>query len=52
MKDLIKKGFVRKNNDGSVAPNVESLVEEELEGYDTSEKMIEQTQQKVMSRLA
>ncbi|QLD84693.1 hypothetical protein HWV23_02840 [Natronomonas halophila] len=52
MADLIDAGFVRKNNDGSVAPNVRGLVEDELADYNVDEATIEETYQEVLAQLA
>ena len=52
MSELIDKGFVRKNNDGSIAPNVRGRVEDELGGYDVDDATIEETYEQVLAELA
>lgn len=52
MGDLIDAGFVRKNKNGSVAPNVRGLVEDELSGYDVDEATIDDTYERVLTKLA
>lgn len=52
MSEVIEKGFVRKNNDGSIAPNVRGRVEEELGTYDVDEATIDETYEQVMAELA
>lgn len=52
MSEVIDQGFVRKNNDGSIAPNVRGRVEEELGNYDVDEATIDETYEQVMAELA
>lgn len=52
MSELIDLGLVRKNKDGSIAPNVRGLIEDELSQYDADESTIEETYQQVLSQLA
>jgi len=52
MSELIDQGFVRKNNDGSIAPNVRGRVEDELGNYDVDDATIEETYQQVLAELA
>jgi len=52
MSEVIDQGFVRKNNDGSIAPNVRGRVEDELGNYDVDEATIDETYEQVMAELA
>ncbi|QBI90059.1 uncharacterized protein ChaoS9_270 [Halobacterium phage ChaoS9] len=52
MSEVIDQGFVRKNKDGSIAPNVRGRVEDELGNYDVDDATIEETYQQVLSELA
>jgi len=52
MSEVIDQGFVRKNNDGSIAPNVRGKVEDELGNYDVDEATIDATYEQVMAELA
>ncbi|QLD84786.1 hypothetical protein HWV23_03345 [Natronomonas halophila] len=52
MSDLIDAGFVRKNNNGSIAPNVRGLVKNELADYDVNEETVEETYEAVLAQLA
>jgi prefoldin subunit 5 len=52
MRDLVENEWVRKNNDGSIAPNVRGRVEDELAAYDAGDDAVEQTYQQVLSELA
>lgn len=52
MGELVDQRFVRKNKDGSIAPNVRGLVEDELGGYEVDDETINDTYNKVLSRLA
>lgn len=52
MREVIDQGFVRKNNDGSIAPNVRGKLEEELENYDVDDAAIEETYEQVLAELA
>jgi predicted nuclease with TOPRIM domain len=51
MGELIDQGFVRKNNDGSIAPNVRDRVEDELANYDVDDATIEETYKQVLKKL-
>ena len=51
MSELIDQEFVRKNNDGSIAPNVRGRVEDELGNYDVDDATIEETHQQVLKKL-
>ena len=52
MSAVIDQGFVRKNKDGSIAPNVRGKVEAELGNYDVDDATIEQTYNQVLAELA
>jgi FtsZ-binding cell division protein ZapB len=52
MSEVIDAGFVRKNKDNSIAPNVRGRVEEELDPYDVDEATIDETYKRVLARLA
>lgn len=52
MSEVIDQGFVRKNNDGSIAPNVRGKVEDELGNYDVDDATIDETYEQVMAELA
>lgn len=52
MQGLIDEGFVRKNKDGSIAPNVRGLVEDELADYDVDDSTVDDCEQQVLARLA
>ena len=52
MSEVIDQGFVRKNNDGSIAPNVRGKVEDELGNYDVDEATIDETYEQVLAELA
>lgn len=52
MSEVIDRGFVRKNNDGSIAPNVRGRVEDELGNYDVDDATIEETYEQVLAELA
>ena len=52
MGKIIDRGFVRKNKDGSVAPNVRGRVKDELGGYDVDDATVEETYQQVLAELA
>ena len=52
MGEVIENGFVRKNNDGSIAPNVRGRVEDELAAYDVDDTTVEETYEQVLAELA
>ncbi|MEE6210869.1 hypothetical protein U3A55_11990 [Salarchaeum sp. III] len=52
MSEVIDRGFVRKNNDGSIAPNVRARVEDELANYDVDDATVEETYEQVLAELA
>jgi predicted nuclease with TOPRIM domain len=52
MSELIDQEFVRKNKDGSIAPNVRGRVKDELGDYDVDDATIEETYQQVLAELA
>jgi len=52
MSELIDDEWVRKNNGGSVAPNVRGRVEDELGNYDVDEATIDEAHEQVLSELA
>ncbi|AXG09653.1 hypothetical protein [Haloplanus rubicundus] len=52
MSGVIDKGFVRKNNDGSIAPNVRGKVEDELGNYDVNDATVKETYEQVLAELA
>ena len=52
MGEVVDHGFVRKNKNGSIAPNVRGRVEDELAGYDADEATVEETYEQVLAALA
>lgn len=52
MSEVIDQGFVRKNNDGSIAPNVRGRVKGELANYDADDATVEETYEQVLAELA
>lgn len=52
MSELIDGGWVRKNKDGSIAPNVRGRVKDELGGYDVSDGVVEETYEQLLAELA
>jgi len=52
MGDLVERGFARKNNDGSIAPNVRARVEDNLDAYDAGDDAVDETYQQLLRQLA
>ncbi|MFC5278667.1 hypothetical protein ACFPM1_07850 [Halorubrum rubrum] len=52
MSTVIDHGFVRKNKNGSIAPNIREKVEAELGNYDVDDATIEETYEQVLAELA
>lgn len=50
--ELVDNGFIRQDNSYNYYPNTKQMVEEELEGYNSDEEVIEDTYQKLLAKIS